>query len=84
MTTLTMELPDTVFAVFGADPKEFSHQMRIAAAIKWYEMGKISQSKGAEIAGLSRADFMNALSAANVTPFQITSAQLREELADVD
>ena len=84
MTTITMELPDTVFSVFNADPKEFSRQMRIAAAIKWYELGKISQNKAAEIAGLLRSEFIDALSHAGVSPLQITSDQLREELADVD
>ena len=49
MTTLTIELPQTVFSALHADPDEFIRQMRIAAAIKWYELGKISQNKGAEI-----------------------------------
>ncbi len=84
MTTLTMELPETVFSALNADPKEFTLQMRIAAAIKWYELGRISQNKGAEIAGLSRAEFIDALSDAGVSPLQITPHQFREELADAD
>ena len=84
MTTLTMELPETVFSALHADTREFTRQMRIAAAIKWYELGRISQNKGAEIAGLSRAEFIDALSEAKVSSLQITSQQLREELADAD
>lgn len=84
MKTLTIELPENVFSALHADPKEFTRQMRIAAAIKWYELGRISQAKGAEIAGLSRAEFIESLSKAKVSPFQITSEQLREELADAD
>lgn len=84
MTTLTIELPETVFSALHADPKEFTRQMRIAAAIKWYELGKISQNKGAEIAGLSRTEFIDALSQAKVSPLQITPEQLDEELADAD
>ncbi len=48
---VTIELPDTAFSALQADPQEFSRQMRIAAAVKWYELGRISQKKGAEIAG---------------------------------
>ncbi|MCF8142425.1 MAG: UPF0175 family protein [Deltaproteobacteria bacterium] len=84
MTTLIMELPETVFSALHADPKEFTRQMRIAAAIKWYELGRISQNKGAEIAGLSRSEFIDALSEASVSPLQISPEQLREELADAD
>ena len=36
--------------------------MRVAAAVKWYELGKVSQGKAAEIAGLSRSAFITALS----------------------
>ena len=84
MKTITMELPEDVFSALHADPKEFTRQMRIAAAIKWYELGKISQAKGSEIAGLSRAEFIDALSDAKVSPLQITPEQLRDELLDAD
>jgi predicted HTH domain antitoxin len=84
MPTLTMELPESVFSALQTDPQEFSRQMRIAAAIKWYELGKISQNKGAEIAGLSRAQFIDALSESKVSPLQITPDSLSQELDDVD
>jgi predicted HTH domain antitoxin len=84
MTTITIELPSTAFSALHADPQEFSRQMRIAAAVKWYELGRVSQNKGAEIAGLSRAEFIDELSAAHVSPLQVTAEQLRGELIDAD
>ena len=57
--------------------------MRIAAAVKWYELGEISQGKAAEIAGLTRADFINALSRYQVSPWQDTQTELQEELERV-
>jgi len=56
----------------------------VAAAVKWYELGKVSQGKAAEIAGLSRSAFITALSRYCVTAFQYTAAELDDELHDAD
>lgn len=42
----------------------------------------VSQGKGAEIAGLFRADFIDALSRFGVSPMQYTEQELEAELAD--
>jgi Uncharacterised protein family (UPF0175) len=46
--------------------------MRIAAAVKWYELGDISQAKAEVIAGLTRAKFINTLSRYEVKFMQYT------------
>jgi len=84
MRSVTIDLPETVFAALRKSPDEFVREMRIAAAAKWYELGELSQGKAAEIAGLSRAEFINALSRFRVSPFQYTAEELAEELAGED
>ena len=83
MQTVSIQLPDTAFAAVRKDPQEFAQALRLTAAVKWYEMGEISQGQAAEIAGLSRADFISALAQFQVSPFQITAQELAEELRDV-
>ena len=61
MTEITVRLPDEVFAALRRSPAEFVREMRLAAAIHWYERGEISQEKAAEIAGLDRSDFLTML-----------------------
>ena len=81
MKTLSFQVPETVFGALRKAPDEFVQEMRIAAAVKWYEQGDISQGQAAEIAGLTRADFINALSRYKVSPWQYTASELQEELA---
>jgi len=84
MTQLTLDMPEEAFATLRQSPTEFAEEMRIAAAVKWYELGKVSQGRAAEIAGLTRAGFIDALSRYKVCPFQYTADEVAEELRDFD
>ncbi len=77
---VNLQLPDTVFSALRKTPDEFVSEMRVTAAVKWYEMQLISQAKAAEIAGLSRHDFLLALSRFNASPFQTTPEELQKEI----
>lgn len=80
---ISIELPQDAFSALRQEPAAFVQEMRLAAAVKWYELERISQAKAAEIAGISRAEFLAALSRYNVTPFQYRSAaDLISEVAD--
>lgn len=52
MTSMTIELPETVFSALRKAPSEFVKEMRIEAATQWYAQQRISQEKGSEIAGI--------------------------------
>lgn len=80
-TTLELDLPDTAFSALRVSPKEFGQAMRLAASVKWFEAGMLSQSKAAEIAGISRADFIDALSRFEVSPVQETAEELQAALS---
>jgi predicted HTH domain antitoxin len=77
---LKLEMPEGAFSALRQDPEGLTRDLRLAAASKWYEMGIISQEKAAEIAGLSRAEFIFSLSKYGVSPFQYTIEEIREEL----
>ncbi len=84
MTQLTLEIPESAFSTLHQAPDEFGQEMRLAASVKWYELGRISQGRAAEIAGVTRAGFIDAISRYRVSPFQYTRDELIEEMRDAD
>ncbi len=81
MTTLTMELPEEVFSALRRTPGEFTRELRLAAAIHWYQRSRISQEKAAQISGLDRTDFLLALAREQVDAFAVDFEDLERELA---
>ena len=80
MTTLTLELPEEVFSALRRSPAEFGRELRLAAAIHWYQRGQISQEKAAQVAGLDRTDFLMALAREGVDAFVVDFNDLEREL----
>jgi hypothetical protein len=80
MPTVTMDLPEDVFSALRRSPEEFARDMRLAAAMLWYSRGMVSQEKGAEIAGLNRAEFLRALARNEMDVFVVDFADLEREV----
>ncbi len=80
---VTIDVPETSFSILRTTPEIFVKELRVAAAVKWYEVGRISQSKAAELAGVSRTEFLEALARFNVSPFQTLPEELVGEVNDV-
>lgn len=81
---LQFDMPEGAFSALRKDPAEFTKELRLAAAVKWYEMGIVSQEKAAEIAGLRRSEFISALARFKVSPFQYTANEIEKELHNAD
>ncbi len=80
MANIAYDLPSSAFAALRLSPKEFADEMRIAASVQWYAQGRLSQEKAAEIAGLSRAQFLEELFRRKVPACQVTLEELIEEI----
>ncbi len=79
MVQMTVEVPEEALAALRKDPAGFARELRLAASAKWYELHLVSQGRAAEIAGLSRADFLASLSRYGVSPFQYGAEEIEAE-----
>ena len=77
---VSLELPEDAFSALRMTPESFVKEMRPAGAVKWSELGLLSQSKAAEVAGVTRHELLEALSRFKVSPFQTSPEQLAHEL----
>lgn len=78
MQQISFDIPDGVLASLHKNKSEFTDAVRLAAAAIWYEKGKISQGRAAELAGVSRSELINSLNSFGVSPFQETEEELLE------
>lgn len=81
MTTIIFDVSPEVFSTLKTSPAGFTRELRLAAAIFWYQQGQISQEKAAQIAGCDRTDFLLALAREQVDAFQVDFDDLEQELA---
>ena len=81
MTSVQVQFETDIFSTLRKAPHEVAAEMRVAAAVVWYAQGRLSQGRAAEVAGLSRADFLDALAASGVSASQESLEDLDEVLA---
>lgn len=77
---LTIDVPDEAFSALRETPERFVAELRFAAAVKWYHEGRISGSKAAQIAGMTRLEFLDELARRKLDVIKVDLDQLRQEI----
>lgn len=72
---ITISVPDDILAAENLDETAFASELSLMAALKLYELGRLSSGRAAERAGISRVEFLAALDRYRVFPLE---AELRD------
>lgn len=74
---IAVDIPESVLLAEKTDERAFARELRMLAAVKLYELGRLSSGRAAELAGMPRVEFLLALERYRVFP-------LAGELADLE
>lgn len=80
--SVNVEYPADVRTALRETKEEFARDLVMLAAVKLYELGKISSGKAAALAGTDRASFLLGLGKYRVSVFNYTPEELEREVAE--
>ena len=75
-----MEYPSGFELAVHMTKEEMEHHIRLMAALKMFELGKVSSGKAAEFAGMSRVEFLETCGRYHVSVFNYPTEEIEHEL----
>lgn len=81
MNAVTLEYPDAWLAAMGTDAQHFAEDAKMAAAVKLFEVGRFTSGQAAQLAGVTRIDFLLGCRAWGVDTVKWDAAELEAEFS---
>ena len=82
MYQITLSLPEETALALHLTPEQLAQEISLAAAIKLYELGKLSSGAAATLAGIPRVVFLSKLADYGVDTFRLSETELIEDMAN--
>ncbi|MDI7261249.1 MAG: UPF0175 family protein [Thermodesulfobacteriota bacterium] len=76
----TLEYPEEILISLKEDEKHFLQEVKILAAVKLYELNRLSLGKAAKLAGVDKVDFIKVLGEHKVSIFKLTKEELAKDI----
>ena len=78
--TVDVSVPEGFEETISTTEEEVADQVRLMAALKMFELGKLSSGHAAQLAGRTRAEFLEACGRYRVSVFNYSPENVGEEL----
>jgi len=78
---IVIDIPEGVLLAEKTNEKAFAMEMRMLSAVKLYELRRLSSGRAAELAGVSRTEFLLSLEQYKVFPLESELQDLEREHA---
>jgi len=79
-TTQTISYPKGFPQILKMSNKEFAEEVRFLAAAKLYELGRLSAGKSAQLADMTRLDFIYKLGTIGVAAINLRDEEIEAEI----
>ncbi len=79
MAEIRMSVPDEMLVALHVDGEGMAAELRMAAAMKIYELGRLSSGAAAMLAGVPRCVFLMKLADYGIPTFRLTPAEVQAE-----
>lgn len=81
MTTITLIMPEQIQHALNRTPTEMGRDVKLYAALMLFQLGKLSSGMAAQMAGVSRVEFLYLCGEYGISVFQYTPEELEAELS---
>jgi predicted HTH domain antitoxin len=79
MSQLILDVPDDSLLSLKLSDEAAAAEIRLAAAVKLYELGRLSSGAAARLAGIPRTLFLSKLAEYGVDTFRLTEDELERQ-----
>ena len=79
MSQITLSIPDETLLALKVTPEQLSHDLVLVAAVKLYELGRLSSEAAAKLAGIPRVVFLIKIADYGVDTFRLTEEEIERE-----
>ena len=79
---VSVQIPEKTLITLKEQPTSFARELLVLAAVKLHELGKLSSGRAAELAGITRVEFLLVLGRYQVSPCALDAETVAQDIVN--